>query len=134
MKKRYFKVVQNINGQYYSSNIMKNSDFFLNPKYSLEYKIGEWTKPVNGRLFVFDNLHKARYFAFGGRKIFECQVIGVCKDTYYGVDYKYAQDFWTRFNNFLQRKQRPKEEIYENLYRFSTPSILVKKVKLIKQV
>jgi len=38
---------------------------FINGKYQLEYKPGEWTTPTVGKIFAFDNLNHANLFRLG---------------------------------------------------------------------
>ena len=78
----YYKVVSVIDDKFYSAlTYGKVQDFHVN------YKIGEWVKPVieNSKLFVFSRLNRAeRYYKLqfttrevvnGGIQIFSCEVL-----------------------------------------------------------
>lgn len=55
--------------------------FSANSFYQIEYKIGEWTKPEFGKLFIFDDIERAKKFIkdelhdyFCIYPIFSCEV------------------------------------------------------------
>ena len=44
--------------------------------YGLEYKIGEWTYPKFGKLFVFNGLYQAKQWCGYQNVIYKCEIIG----------------------------------------------------------
>lgn len=80
-------------------------------KFSLEYKIGEWTYPKIGKLFIFDNLTEAQYHATSSCSIFECECINI-KPSYLIIDTRELKDidektldkFWTINANIDYKK------------------------------
>lgn len=99
----------------------------------IQYKLNEWVDSHPGtRIFVFDNLDDARKFAHGyfNSRIFECVVKGAIKHP--GVEsVDKIQDFWYTFNILLKKKKKVKITKFELA---STPAVLVKSVKLTKEI
>jgi hypothetical protein len=76
---KYYKIVDCSSGGYRSYNLDKEARFFHDERFSLEYKIGEWTHPLieNSKLFAFDTLDNALSFLDRcdiDSIIFECEV------------------------------------------------------------
>jgi hypothetical protein len=125
MKKKYYKVLTNYYGMLQSA---RRGNVF--------YSFGTWTNaPKNTRLFVFDNLIAASNFVLGERdKVFECEIVG-------GIEGKGAwdisdtNDFWKLFNSFVKKKKKVDfKKIGEKFDLTLTPAILVKKVKLVREI
>jgi hypothetical protein len=136
MKKKYYKVVctvpDHVGGkQLYS---ISNKD-----GREVKYELNKWiSAPNETRLFVFDDLNKAKSFrnVFKTRKIYECEIIGGIKGK--GARYRDSMDdYWNIFNKELKKKKKiDVEKIMEKngISLAYIDAILAKKVKLTKKV
>jgi hypothetical protein len=108
----------------------------------IEYKLNEWTiAPKNTRLFVFDDLDRAK--AYAARlgydcDIYECKIIGGIKG--YGSMWEDEEElsyYWNIFNNALKMK-KGSEYIISRLKKViilkRVPAVLTKKVKLTNRI
>jgi len=79
-KKKYYKVVREINGRYYSVMMTRDRNGVL----CREYKVGEWTYPpktmlkAGNNLLCFQSIKAVREFDFdknhGTPTVFECEI------------------------------------------------------------
>ena len=120
--KTYYKVVRVVDGKFYSCSVYPG----------LEYRVGYWTEPKVGKLFVFNNLNAARsYFITCDYKIFECEVDSPTRLKYrLRIPIAFLDDddikyFWNNYSKMLRKNSR--ERINEG-------TVLVGKVKLVREV
>lgn len=111
----YYKVVHNP-GQLYSARNIYNR---------VTYKVGEWVSPTleYSKLFVFDNLHSAKIFRYGGEEIYSCEVLNPVKE-YYGANSSYDIEYFWQFPYIEMNK----------LMKLPEGTILVDQVKLLEKV
>lgn len=102
-------------------------------RYNLQYKVNEWTEPVEGtRLFIFRSLYDARDFFrnnahVGANSIYECHAEGVSTPHFRAncVTSFSIETFWKYFGRKMP-----------NYYKQTVPTgtLWAKKVKLLNQV
>lgn len=146
-KKTYYKVVS-INpedGKFYSARARVSDR-------EVEYIPNKWVSAPEGtRLFVFDDLNKARKFLADGKrlengidfkkrpeKLFECEIIGNIKGRG-AYDNHYIEKFWETFTDFLSENKKKRFDFYAfrelfNMPLTSIPAVFAKKVKLVKEI
>lgn len=129
MKKIYYKVVKPSDYGLFQSSYEYDTVVY--------YELGKWIdapefRRIPTRLFVFDNLGDARAFRFCGDKIFECEVKGGIKGRgCHPIDRK---SFWKKLNDCTKRKKSTKPVFTKYTNSFYSPAILVKSVKLIREI
>lgn len=133
-KKVYYKVVRpNL------QSAVNSEDDVAKQRQNVQYKVNEWVSaPDNTRLFVFENFRDADNFVLQRKhpenlEIWECAVIGARKG--YPCDDSWAiHSFWEHFNSFLKKKKAVCFSEFPEYVHWCMPSILAKKVKLIKKI
>ena len=123
----YYKVVR-------ANLFSARTDSYEISRRMVKYKIGKWiSAPNNTRLFLFENLEDAQNFANQGERIFECKAIGVIRGFPAHFSFSY---YWNLIESLLKKKKKVNFDSKE--FRGYTitnrPSILAKKVKLVKEV
>ena len=94
---KYYKVVRKRESNYCSCRLG------CDPKWAVEYKVGEFVSPKIGKVFIFDSLANAQAFRSGQNElIFEVEAEGVSKegvfvDTISGFNGVNWVDMWEEF-------------------------------------
>ena len=112
-------------------------DAFSGFRKNVQYKVNEWVKaPDDTRLFVFDNLDKAKRFAYGEYDVWECHVKGARKG-FPCNQITEITSFWKILNEkFFSKKKKINFKSEDLIWRIenSVPSILAKQVKLVRKI
>lgn len=134
-KKVFYKVVQVYSGTLYSGGVWNNR---------INYRLEEWIHAPQGtRLFVFEDLQKARDFASKDsyRKVYECEIKGSVI-LYPSTYHRHIDNYW----KIVGKKIKNRHSNWKNIDEFSAifkgteieimdlKSVGAKSVKLIKQV
>lgn len=86
----YYKVVEKYTLKSFLAARYKMDGLILPDKYQITYIIGEWVYPKvkNSKLYVFDDIEKAKRYAYGGAdiySIYRCKVKNPLKTSIIGV-------------------------------------------------
>lgn len=132
---KYYKVVRKFDKDVYVSAIINQKEF------RIQYKIGEWTKKIEGTggIFVFNALDSALQFRRDNDiwgVIFECQVKNPRK-----LKIRYPTkwnlfEFWDEFYKLRSKHKGVNkiQEILPSVYACSSDTYIANEIKLVKRV
>lgn len=130
----YYKVVTNLDGQYWSASHYFNS---ANYEYSVRYKVGEFVEPTlpGSKLFVFNNIMSAERFAFCHKEheVFKVEVTNPIE--YKGVVYRINDDiakFWAK--DFAKCKEMKGFPLNLNYQLIPPNTCLCDSIKLVEKI
>lgn len=130
MTKKYYKVVKKFSDTKYVSCRRAVWESAL----CTYYEVGQFvSSPMKGsKLFVFDDLVKAKQFANGSEYIFECECKGVSK---YGFFTRTCTNWVSRIKNIASLRIRKKKWIgVEDSHKPVDGTMFADEVKLLKCV
>lgn len=87
----------------YYKVVYENEDTSLESPYEstlkLEYKVGEWTYPEIGKIFIVDSFSRAKMWQFGRCHIYKCDTINPIKNTIAStmVSANKLKEFWDNY-------------------------------------